>query len=258
MDRYKRLRKNGTLKGATEDACRWVRDVGGLATLDEMRHQAAPRVRLNAGGRQTEEAAEEVVRAILDDGRSSAPKFVFQTLRDRSRTAIAYAPDDGSGLSFDDAELHLEALLSHAAVVDRLLTEDDVVPAPRLRETLLASGSPALRMPDSRVAQLAIGLSVTGRISSMGEAYRANLDPARAIELALRGAATCELAVVTIEQRVRARFPEVQAIPGRPALDAAVKAAMPYLDWRSDEGKYKLRDSDAQSYTYTGTSTTWA
>lgn len=257
-DRYKRLRKNGTLKGATEDAVRWVRDLGGVGSLDELTTKLLREYGSTLADDTRRQAAVEVVRAIFElDSRSSSPQFVFQTVRDRSRTVVAYAPDDGSGMSFDDAELHLEALLGHAALVDQLLVKDDVVPAPRLRETLLGSDAPALRLPDARVAQLAIGLSATGSVSSMGEAYRASLDPARAVELALRGAATRELAVVTIEQRVRARFPEVQAVPARPALDAAVRIAMPYLDWLDDEGKYKLRDSDLQSVTYTNTSTTW-
>jgi len=257
-DLYKRLRKNATLKGATEDTARWVRDLGGVATLDELTTKLLREYGSTLADHTRRQAGVEVVRAILElDSRSSAPRFLFQIVRDRSRAAIAYAPDDGSGMSFDDAELHLEALIRHAALVDQLLIENDVVPSPRLRETLLGSDTPALRLPDARVAQLAIGLSATGRISSMGEAYRAKLEPARAVELALRGAATRELAVVTIEQRVRARFPGIQSIPGRPALDASVKAAMPYLDWRDEEGKYKLRDSDLQSVAYTNSSTTW-
>ncbi|GAA4742188.1 hypothetical protein GCM10025783_11870 [Amnibacterium soli] len=257
-DRYKRLKKNGTLKGAMEDAGRWVRDLGGVATLDELVTRLLREYGSTLADGMRRKAAEEVVRAILElDSRSSTPQFLFQRSRDRSRTAIAYAPDDGSGLLFDDAEPHLEALFAHAALVDRLLTEEDVVPAPRLRETLLASGAPALRVTDARVVQLAIGLSATGRISSMGEAYRADLDPAHSVELALRGAAARELAVVTIEQRVRARFPDLASIPARPELDAAVKSAMPYLEWRDSEGKYQLRDVGDASLTHTGTSTAW-
>ncbi len=257
-ERFKRLRKNGTLRGATEDVARWVAELGNVATLDELGARLLREYGSTLGEDARTQASTEVVRAILDlDSRSSGPAFVFQSVRDRSRTVVAYAPDDGSGLSFEEGAMHLETLLTYSAVVDELLMHDEVIPAPRLRETLLATGAPALRLPDARVAQLAIGASATGRISSMGEAYRANLDPSRAVELALRGAATRELAVVTIEQRVRARFPQVQSIPSRPTLDAAVRAAMPYLDWRDGEGKYKLRDSESHSATYTNTSTTW-
>jgi serine/threonine protein kinase len=256
-DRYKRLRKYATLKGATEDAARWIHDLGDVATLDEV----AAKLLREYGSTLTEDmrmpAAIALVRAILElDARSREPRFLFHSLRDRSRTAIAYTPEDCTGLSFEDAEFHLETLLRFGGVVDELLTEGDVVPAPRLRENLLAA-APPLRVPDGRLTQLAIGLSTKGRMSSMGEAYRADLEPSRAVELALRGAATRELAVVTIEQRVHARFPDVPAIPSRPALDAHVRLAMPYLEWQEGLGKYAMRAVDISSMTYSGTSTTW-
>ncbi|PPH05307.1 hypothetical protein C5C44_04255 [Rathayibacter sp. AY1F6] len=257
-DQYRRLRKNSTLKGPTADTARWVQELGGIATLDEVSTKLLREYGSTLDEGKRRQPANEVVRTILElDTRSSAPRFVFQTLRQRSGTAVAFAPDDGSGFSFDDAELHLEVLLRHAQLVDRLLVDDDVVPATRLRENLLAEDEPALRLSSSRVAQLAVGLSATGRLSSVGEAYRADLDPARAVELALRGAATQDLAVVTIEQRVRARFPAIHTIPNRPALDTAVMTAMPYLEWRDDKGRYRLRDSDLQSSSRTGTSTVW-
>lgn len=257
-DRYKRLRKNGTLKTATEDAGRWVRDLDGVATLNELAAKLLREYGSTLSDAKRQDVAVAVVVAILElDSRARDPQFVYQALRDRSRTVVAYAPDDGSGFSFDEAELHLEALLHFGPVVDGLLAEEEVVPAPRLRETLLASGAPALRIPHTRTVQLAVGLSNNGRMSSMGEAYRADLDQARAVEFALRGAATRELAVVTIEQRVRARFPEVQTVPTRPALDTPVRNAMPYLEWRDEQGKYVMRSNDTASLTYTGTSTTW-
>lgn len=257
-DRYKRLRRNGTLKAATEDAGRWVRDLGGVATLDELATKLLREYGSTLSDAKPLDVAFAVVGAILElDSRARDPQFVFHSLRDGSRTVVAYAPDDGDGFSFDEAEMHLETLLRFGPVVDGLLAEQDVVHAPLLRETLLATGAPALRIPHTRIVQLAIGLSTKGRISSIGELYRGDLDPARAVELALRGAATRELAVVTIEQRVRARFPEVRALPSRPALDAPVRDAMPYLEWRDEPGKYVMRSSDTASLTHTGTSTTW-
>jgi serine/threonine protein kinase len=257
-DRYKRLRKNGTLKTATEDASRWVRDLGGAATFDELAAKLLREYGSTLSDAKRREVAVAVVGAILElDSRARDPQFVYQTLRDRSRTVVAYAPDDGSGFSFDEAELHLEALLRFGSIVDDLLAEEEVIPAPRLRETLLAGAAPALRIPDTRIVQLAVGLSNKGRLSSMGEVYRADFDPSRAVELALRGAATRELAVVTIEQRVRARFPEVQTVPTRPALDTSVRNAMPYLEWRDALGKYVMRSHDTASLTSTGTSTAW-
>ena len=91
----------------------------------------------------------------------------------------------------------------------------------------------------------------------MGEVYRSDLDPAKAVELALRGAPTRELAVQTIEQRVRARFPEVSGVPGLPALDAPVKAAMPHLEWQEAAGKFVTRAIDTISLSHTNSATTW-
>jgi len=257
-DRYKRLRRNATLRGATEDAARWIHDLGDVATLDEVAAKLLREYGSTLAENMRTPAAIALTRAILElDARSREPRFLFQSLRDRSRTAIAHTPEDGGGLSFDEAEVHLDTVLTLGGVVDELLAQSDVIPAPRLRETLLAAGALPLRIPDSRLTQLAIGLSTRGRMSSMGEAYRDDLDASRAVELALRGAATRELAVVTIEQRVHARFPEIQAIPLRPALDLPVRQAMPYLEWQENLGKYAMRAVDVASLTYSGTSTTW-
>lgn len=258
-ERFKRLRKGGTLKTAADDVARWLRDLEAIATVDEL---AAKLLREYGSSiddeQQRTKVATAVVQAILElDARYRDPKFVFQRAADRARIVVAYAPEDGSGMTFDDAETHLETLLHRAALVDTLLAADDVVTASRLREALRGDVAKPLRLSDPRVAQLAIGLSARGRMSSMGEAYRADLSPARAVEYALRSAATREVAVVTIEQRVRARFPAVDSIPPRPALDAAVRAAMPHLEWRAELGKYALRSTDSASATATGSSTTW-
>lgn len=258
-DRFKRLRKGGTLKTAADDVSRWLRDLEGIATVDEL---AAKLLREYGSTiddeQQRTKVATAVVQAILElDARYREPKFVFQRAADRTRIVVAYAPDDGSGLSFDDAETHLEEVLRRAAIVDELLAAEDVVASSRLRETLRGEDAAPLRLSDARIAQLAIGLSAEGRMSSMGEAYRSTLSPERAVEYALRSAATREVAVVTIEQRVRARFPAVASIPSRPNLDGAVRAAMPHLEWRPDLGKYAIRAADGGLATATGSSTTW-
>jgi serine/threonine protein kinase len=257
-DRFKRWRKNATLKGATEDAARWLAELGGVATLDEVAAKLLREYGSTLEEEERVEVATTVVRAILElDSRARDPKFLYQTSRDRTRTAIAYAPNDEQGFSFDAAELHLETALRWGAAVDELLAESEVVPAALLRESLRGLEPEGVRFDDARLVQLAVGLSSRGRLSSMGEAYPAELDPARAVEIALRGAATRELAIVTIEQRVRARFPAIESIPSRPGLDAAVHHAMPYLEWQDEVGKYAVRAPETGSLTITGASTTW-
>jgi serine/threonine protein kinase len=261
-DRYKRLRKNGTLKPATEDAARWLQELGGIATLDEIATKLLREYGSTLADPQRIDAALEVARAVLElDFRSSSPLFVFQSPRDaagtRRRTIISYAPDTEDGLSFDEAEEHLEALIRLGGIVDKTLDLDAVVSSARLREALAEASTTALRIPETRQVQLAVALSTHGSVSSMGEAYRLDLDASRAVELALRGAATRELAIVTIEQRTRARFPSIRSIPARPELDNAVRAAIPSLEWNDDKAKYVLRGDDTSSLTRTASSTTW-
>lgn len=256
-DRFKRVRKNGTLTGPTQDTARWLRELDNVATLDELARKLLREYGSTLAEQRRMDAATVVVRTIIElDTRSREPIFVFQALRDRSRTVVAYAPDSDEGLTFDEAELHVETLLRLGATVDSLLDHSDVVPVARLREAL-SDGVPQLRVPEARATQLAVGLSTRGALSSMGEAYRSDLDSGRAVELALRGAATRELAIITIEQRVRARFPEVASIPTRPALDAAIRAAMPYLEWQDAAGKYAVRAVDDASLSHIASSTTF-
>lgn len=256
-ERYRRLRKQAVLKGPTEDTARWLREFGGVATLDELATRMLREYGSTLSDRTRVEMATAVTRAILElDIRAREPLFVLRTESD-GRMAAAYAPAGDDGLSFDEAEMHLETLMRFGDLVDGLLDQIDVVAAARVREALQTTGAPTLRISETRVLQLAIGLSRNGKISSMGEAYRADLSGARAVELALRSAATRELAVVTIGQRVRARFPEVVEIPSRPALDVPVRAAMPYLEWHPELDRYTMRSADASSLTFTASSTTW-
>lgn len=256
--RFKRLRKAATLKRPTEDVVRWLLDLECIATVDELAAKMLREYGSTLDDAQRTKASIAVVQAILEvDARYQEPKFAFRRTAARSRIVVAYAPENGAGMTWNESELHFDALLDHAAMVDAQLATVDVTSASALREALREGGATVLRLTDAREMQLAIGLSETGRISSMGEAYRASLTPERAVELALRSAGTRELAIATIEQRVRARFPDVENIPQRPALDAAVREATPYLEWSDDRSKYVMRSSEAVSGTATGSSTAW-
>ncbi|MFJ6114571.1 NERD domain-containing protein [Agrococcus sediminis] len=255
-DWFRRLQKNGTLKGPTSDLVRWLIDLGGIASLDEL----TVRMLLEYGSTLSEprrtDAARSVAKAIVDfDLRTKRPKFTIAALRAEHASLVAHSPDDGDGLSFADAEAHLEALLVLGREVDRMLEVDDVVSSANLREALRMATKTPLPLSHARTAQLAVAVATSARLSSMGEAYRRDLSPARAVELALRGAATRELAPVTIEQRVRARFPSIDAVPSRPALDHAVLTAMPYLAWSSTDEKYRLREESSAAQSQTGAST---
>lgn len=251
----KRLRKQGVLKQPISDISLWLRELGNVASSTELAAKLLREYGSTLDGGSRQDAAKSVIDSIIRfDMRAQSPRLLAQKIRNTGETVVAYTPDDEEGLSFDEAETQLEALVRLSHTVDTLLAQSDIVSGVTLRETFALPGE-RLALPGIRVSQLAIGLSQIGRVSSMGEAYRADLTPKRAVETALRGAATRELAIVTIEQRVKARFPEAAEIPKRPQLDEAVRSALPHLEWRADSGKYVLRESHDASSTYTASTT---
>ena len=103
----------------------------------------------------------------------------------------------------------------------------------RLRET--ADGTPLQELADARLRDLAAaagGLAVSAR----GELYPRGMPAARALRLAAGAlvAGPGGLHERTVQSRVRARFPEAQALPGRPGLDRLLRDAGVDLVWRGD------------------------
>lgn len=75
-------------------------------------------------------------------------------------------------------------------------------------------------------------------MSARGELHAADLPAATAVRLALAGLAeTAELSPEELTARVRARFPQLGALPARPELDAVVESAG--LGLRFDEDVYR-------------------
>ncbi|GAA2535813.1 hypothetical protein GCM10009860_15320 [Microbacterium mitrae] len=254
-----RIRKQSLLRQPIDDVSTWIAELGHVATVSELATKLLREYGSTLGDGPRQDAARGIIDALIKfDLRAQSPRFLTQRMRDTGEAVIAFTPDSGEGLSFDSAETHIEALVRHAHKVDSLLSETEIIPALALREAFVTQAQESLSLPDARIAQIAIGLSNAGRISSMGEAYRSDLDASRAVEVALRGAATRELAMVTIEQRVRSRFPNVTVIPSRPQLDDAVRAALPHLEWRAEQSKYVLREINDTSSTYTASSTSMA
>ncbi len=255
--RFLRLRKSGVLRPIRADARRWLHELGGTATLDELAARLLREYGSTLGGEARLTAATEVVRAIVEyDGRTAQPQLLVRTMRHSRRVLLAEASRDEGVLDGDDLDVRIDALEKLSARIDALLATEEVVGRSRLLEARQALTVDA-RVPEARLTQLAVGLTAAGALSSMGEVYRSNLAPGRAVELALRGAGSRTLALVTIEQRVRARFPEATGIPARPALDTAVRAALPHLEWKEEEGKYGVRAVDDHTLSQTGTTTTW-
>ncbi|MDQ1305479.1 MAG: hypothetical protein QG671_1310, partial [Actinomycetota bacterium] len=82
-----------------------------------------------------------------------------------------------------------------------------------------------------RLVRLAASVSADSDASTRGEFYRRGLPPSVTIARVLRGGGTSILAVQTLAERVRKRYPQAATLPPRPALDDIVGAAVPGLTW---------------------------
>nr|WP_246300095.1 BREX system serine/threonine kinase PglW [Actinopolyspora biskrensis] len=91
---------------------------------------------------------------------------------------------------------------------------------------------------DLRLVRLAAQTSRGAALSARGELHAADLPAATAVRLALAGLAeTAELSPAELTARVRARFPQLGALPERPELDAVVDRSGVGL--RFDDGAYR-------------------
>lgn len=133
---------------------------------------------------------------------------------------------------------------------DQLAREDPPAAPSRVLEVLQRVPPPATGepLPPARLVALAAAASESAAVSSRLELYPRGLDPLRALQLAqgaLLGAAL--LGPDEVSRRVLGRYPEAQALPGRPALDALLAQAGLDLVWDAAEGGYRSPGRPASS-----------
>src|SRR5204863_1160921 len=98
---------------------------------------------------------------------------------------------------------------------------------------------------DIRLVRLAARLSTRAGASRRGELHDRDLDPASAIVIALGGLAPSQrLTPQDLTERVRARFPDLAALPGRPRLDQVVAATTLPMRWDNDAYAVLSRQAD--------------
>ncbi|GAA3770363.1 BREX system serine/threonine kinase PglW [Plantactinospora mayteni] len=179
-----------------------------------------------------------VVRAAVEiDPLSAEPRFAARRhgdpapdSRNRNRLLIALevATDESPDTPSAPALLDLADALGKAA--DRL-AELEVLPSPAtvLRELAAVTGNVGdggFRLDDRRMVQLAAVASARAAASPRLEIYPRDLDPVRALRLTQAGLVPpsvgnrpAELREKDIQERVRARFPEMPSLPSHPRLD---------------------------------------
>ncbi|MGH3516401.1 MAG: BREX system serine/threonine kinase PglW [Haloechinothrix sp.] len=114
-----------------------------------------------------------------------------------------------------------------------------------------AANSPDTAPPaitDLRLVRLAAQTSKDAALSARGELHARELPAHTAVRLALAGLARhATLSPEELAARVRARFPHLPALPGRPALDSIVASADMGLHFA--DGHYRAEDSTPSSTT---------
>jgi len=205
-----------------------VQRAGGALAGDELALALAAHRGSTATGPDRLRRARAVVRASLEaEARREGNRFTWRRAGGGASAVVAVRTDalDGEVLADFVASLGREADLLAAA--DPLLGPAAVIE--RLRRVAPPAGLAPL--PDHRLVRLAAASSATAAVSSRLEVYPKDLSPERAVVLARTalmgpGALTEE----DVRNRVRTRFPDAQALPGRPELDELLKAKVG-LEW---------------------------
>lgn len=194
----------------------------GVVALEEVAHAILLRHGSIADGPARLRRAAGLVRAVVElDQRDAEPALAVR--RPRAGGAILALADHASLL--DDAVW----LASRAA---DLVADGAVVPAAAARAALRGAHTESLT--EDRVLRMAAALAADAHLSALHELYRADLDPARAVDAALRGVTAASFPEAVVRRKVADRFPALAPLPPRPALDALVAAAIPGARWDTD------------------------
>jgi serine/threonine protein kinase len=156
------------------------------------------------------------------------------------------------------------------AAADACALADPLLPPPRVLETLegvalppalTAEGAPTAALTPTRLLRLAASASRKAALSSRQEIYPRGMAPLQALRQslgALIGAP--QLRPREIQDRVRGRYPEAAALPGRPELDRLLEEAGAPLTWdpSAAEGAGAYRLSTLGSAQTAGTTTVFS
>ncbi|NYG54948.1 BREX system serine/threonine kinase PglW [Nocardioides perillae] len=205
-----------------------VAGLGGVATADEVAQRLLERRGSHAGGEQRHAQGLALVRVAVE----SAPgKAVVR----RAGDVLLVTADTQLDLTAADDALEAAARLGRSA---QDLCQGDALAAPAtVVEVLRAvvTGTPLEDLPEVRLRELAAaagGIAVSAR----GELYPRGMSAVRALRLSAGALVPGSggLHPRTIQQRVRARFPEAQAVPDRPRLTDLLEEAGVALTWGGD------------------------
>lgn len=248
----KRWQKLPSLTGLREDLVSLLESQGEVMTAREVETAI---LALRGATATVETLRTQLARA--------AARAAVQTEREQPEPRLAVRRSDGrvliSRLAAQEEGGGAEGLFDYALRLGLradTLASTDPLPSPvRVIEALQAVNPAPDRspLPPARLVRLAAAASKAAALSSRMELYPRAMEAARALKLAqgalLGSRAGAEGPVLTIAElhdRVRARYPEAQRLPERPALDLLLQSADLAWKWSpsaGDSGGYVLRDA---------------
>ncbi|MFC5260925.1 BREX system serine/threonine kinase PglW [Kribbella qitaiheensis] len=226
------------LSSALADAVAVLRSIGGVASAHDLAQRmaagdldsavaSADTVRITAGLlRVALDRAELVVRGDGD------PAPITRMRRRSADRAVLVATDP----SLFDLAPRLGEIAD--SLVAELSETSSVVPASYATARIRDAWPGDLELPDEiTLTRLAARWSQRAGASRRGELHDRHLPHERAVAVALGGVSVSQqLTPQTIQEQVRARFPDLQPVPGRPDLDRIIQRAGLPLEWsRADE-----------------------
>ncbi|MGW0058612.1 BREX system serine/threonine kinase PglW [Streptosporangium sandarakinum] len=177
------------------------------------------------------------------------PLLLLRRHGDRLLVALEVGADDSPDTPAAPALLDYADALGRAA--DRLASQEVLPTAATVLRELRAVAAPG-QVPvleDRRLVQLAAAASQRAAATSRLEIYPRDLDPVRALRLTQAGVIPlggaggrpAGLHPDQVRERVRARFPALDPLPGHPRLDTLLREAGFDVRWR--EGRYVRPES---------------
>ena len=211
-----------------DDVLHILRSLGGIATHHEILQAVIAARGSDLDEPDRRRMASIAVRAVLETEKGEAePRF--DEYRSGKHIFLAVHPDLKS----------FALRLGHAA--DKLADENPIPSPSRALEVFRAVPFPTLpetpAPSDNRLLQLAVAASDHAALSPKLEIYPHGLAPERALALA-QSALVCPphefLSVEDVQRRIGARYPDAQALPGRPELDRLLESLSSDLRWNND------------------------
>jgi serine/threonine protein kinase len=144
----------------------------------------------------------------------------------------------------------LQALHDLGSTADELAQREPLAASGETLRTLrsLVESTELGRLSDERLIELAAEASTHAARSSRLELYPRGLSAARALQLS-SAALSGELTPEQVQQRVKARYPEAEELPARPALDALLETYG--LIWNAHTAVYQRPEQGQHGSHYT-------